>query len=239
MRFSLFSRAVCCFSHCTFFSNVYPHAQTRAVLRGTFSPRCRCESFAAMSAPSLSTNTDIACSICTQVYLTANHALSLTCAEQGCRADLCYECLNRAVFNGTDEPKCPHCRRTVDGYGYAGFSCKRKMDEVQRHAEAADKSLRDEKHSNFEARARIETLQHDTKVLEIQIAERGRKIRRVEQLLRTAEENTLEAERSKKDAEARTQTLMTKIEEWETWAHNLERVSTAMPLRWAERGMEH
>ena len=147
--------------------------------------------------PVLTPNTDVSCPICMKVYPTANHAFSLTCADEGCRADLCYDCLTKAVFNGAQEDaKCPHCRRSVNGYGYAAFSFKRSLDEMHARADAAEQALKEEKRNNFEARARIEALQHDTKVFQTQCAERSRKIRRIETLLRTAEENTLEAERA-------------------------------------------
>ena len=191
-----------------------------------------------MSVPSISPNTDVCCPICMKAYATANNMFTLTCAaEGGCRADLCFDCLNKAVFNGAqEEAKCPHCRRTVGGYEYAAFSLKRKVDEMHERFGAADTALKDARRESFELRARVEALQHDVKSLQTQCAERSRKIRRAEQLLRTAEETTLEAERAKTYAETAQQTLYVKNHEWENWAHGLDRVFTSMPLRWSERG---
>ncbi len=189
--------------------------------------------------PILSPNTDVACPICFKVYPTANHAFTLTCAEQGCRLNICFDCISKAVFNGVDEPRCPHCRRTVHGYSYADFTVKRKLDHVHDQLDSGDKALKDEKHSHFLCRARLEAVQHENKAYERQSSESARKIRRVEELLRTAEENTLEGERFKVDAESKAHRLLLKTEEWEQWAHEMNRVFTTMPLRWAERGMEH
>ena len=67
-------------------------------------------------------NDSFACQICEKVYETGNHAFALSCADEGCRSNMCWDCLQKAVFSGMHEQKCPHCRRTVTGHTYALFA---------------------------------------------------------------------------------------------------------------------
>ena len=76
-------------------------------------------------------STDLSCSICESVYLTANDAFVLSCSDSGCKAMLCIDCMQKAVFASTSnrEKLCPHCRRPATSYSYAFFS-------VHKHANA-------------------------------------------------------------------------------------------------------
>ena len=70
-------------------------------------------------------NDTFACQICEKIYETGNHAFTLSCAEEGCRGHMCWECIQKAVFSNMHDQKCPHCRRSVTSYTYALFSnCK-------------------------------------------------------------------------------------------------------------------
>ena len=53
--------------------------------------------------PVICPNTSIACPICRKEYPTANHMLSLTCADEGCCGELCYNCMSKSVLSGSDE----------------------------------------------------------------------------------------------------------------------------------------
>ena len=74
--------------------------------------------------PLFAASTDLSCSICEGVYLTANDAFVLSCSDSGCKAMLCIDCMQKAVFASTTnrEKLCPHCRRPATSYSYAFFS---------------------------------------------------------------------------------------------------------------------
>ena len=70
--------------------------------------------------------------ICDVLYATANSAFVLSCAKEGCRGHLCYDCMQRAVFPGNSSgATCPHCRRAVTGYAYAFFPTFKSLSKFQ------------------------------------------------------------------------------------------------------------
>ena len=56
---------------------------------------------------SFSANDDLFCQICDTLCATANSAFSLSCANDGCKGHMCFDCMQRAVFPET------HKRRHV------------------------------------------------------------------------------------------------------------------------------
>lgn len=182
-----------------------------------------------MAAPPLTPNTDIACPICATVYLTANHALSLNCSSQGCRADLCYDCANKAVFTGADEAKCPHCRRAVDGYGYAAFSLKRKFDELEDRTETSETTLKKLRQEHREALSKVAVLLHEGKLLQKQRDAREQAIQRAEQSRRAAVQTKDDAEDSMEAAEATCRRLSSRLEAWERWGMLFGGHASSMP----------
>ena len=94
----------------------------------------------ALSRPSLitlclmsfSANDELFCSICDTLYATANSAFVLSCADDGCKGHLCFDCMQKAVFPGNAQEKtCPHCRRSVATYSYAFFGTHKSVSQLQ------------------------------------------------------------------------------------------------------------
>jgi uncharacterized Zn-finger protein len=94
----------------------------------------------ALSRPSLiplclmsfSANDELFCPICDTLYATANSAFVLSCADDGCKGHLCFDCLQKAVFPGNAQEKsCPHCRRAVTTYSYAFFGTHKCVSQLQ------------------------------------------------------------------------------------------------------------
>jgi uncharacterized Zn-finger protein len=94
----------------------------------------------ALSRPSLiplclmsfSANDELFCPICDTIYATANSAFVLSCADDGCKGHLCFDCLQKAVFPGNAQEKtCPHCRRAVATYSYAFFTTHKSVSQLQ------------------------------------------------------------------------------------------------------------
>ena len=85
-------------------------------------------------------NTTQCCQICDTVYATANQAFALNCADEGCKAHTCFDCLQKAVFSdsGNQDKLCPHCRRPVHSYSYAFFSVRQDVKALGVQLAAAD-----------------------------------------------------------------------------------------------------
>ena len=81
---------------------------------------------------SFSANDELFCPICDTIYATANSAFVLSCADDGCKGHLCFDCLQKAVFPGNAQEKtCPHCRRSVASYSYAFFGTHKSVSQLQ------------------------------------------------------------------------------------------------------------
>ena len=81
---------------------------------------------------SFSANDELFCPICDTIYATANSAFVLSCADDGCKGHLCFDCLQKAVFPGNAQDKtCPHCRRAVATYSYAFFTTHKSVSQLQ------------------------------------------------------------------------------------------------------------
>ena len=79
-----------------------------------------------------SANDDLSCPICETLYATANSVFVLSCADDGCKGHMCFDCMQRAVFPGNAQEKsCPHCRRAVATYSYAFFGTHKCVSELQ------------------------------------------------------------------------------------------------------------
>ena len=78
-------------------------------------------------------NEDLFCPICDVVYASANSAFALSCAKDGCKGHMCFDCISKAVFPGNRsvDPTCPHCRRVVLSYSYAFFETHKSVDALQ------------------------------------------------------------------------------------------------------------
>jgi len=94
--------------------------------------------------PLFAATADLSCSICDGVYVTPNDAFVLSCSEEGCKAMLCIDCMQKAVFASTSnrEKLCPHCRRPSASYSHAFFSAQKHVGILQdkvfaKEAEAA------------------------------------------------------------------------------------------------------
>ena len=85
-------------------------------------------------------NTVLCCQICDTVYATANHAFALNCSDEGCKAHLCFDCMQKAVFAGSghQDKLCPHCRRPVHSYSYAFFSEHQNVKALREQLIAAE-----------------------------------------------------------------------------------------------------
>ena len=115
-----------------------PYVHTSAML---FVFLCTVSSVSqALSRPSLiplclmsfSANDELCCPICDTLYATANSAFVLSCADDGCKGHLCFDCLQKAVFPGNAQDKtCPHCRRSVATYSYAFFGTHKSVSQLQ------------------------------------------------------------------------------------------------------------
>ena len=94
----------------------------------------RCPAHVSFRAASMSfsANDELFCPICDTVYATANSAFVLSCADDGCKGHLCFDCLQKAVFPGNAQEKtCPHCRRAVATYSYAFFTTHKSVSQLQ------------------------------------------------------------------------------------------------------------
>ena len=81
---------------------------------------------------SFSANDELFCPICDTLYATANSAFVLSCADDGCKGHLCFDCMQKAVFPGNAQEKtCPHCRRSVATYSYAFFGTHKSVSQLQ------------------------------------------------------------------------------------------------------------
>ena len=77
-------------------------------------------------------NTDLSCQICNTAYESANAAFVLNCADEGCRAHLCFQCVQRGVFANLNQDKlCPHCRRPASSFSYAFFSAHKSVNALR------------------------------------------------------------------------------------------------------------
>ena len=83
--------------------------------------------------PLFAASTDLSCSICDGVYVTPNDAFVLSCSDEGCKAMLCIDCMQKAVFASTTnrEKLCPHCRRPSASYSHAFFSVQKRVGVLQ------------------------------------------------------------------------------------------------------------
>jgi len=113
------------------------HPPSPSTHRSQFSSRMSPRRPAIMS---FATNTILCCQICDTVYATANHAFALNCADEGCKAHTCFDCMQKAVFSGSgnQDKLCPHCRRPVHSYSYAFFSVCQDMKALREQLAAAD-----------------------------------------------------------------------------------------------------
>jgi hypothetical protein len=90
-------------------------------------------------------NEELTCPICEVVYSTANATFTLSCAAEGCQGNLCFDCLQKAVFPGnrsSDGSNCPHCRRAVDSYSYAFFASHKNVSALQDKLSASDAEVK-------------------------------------------------------------------------------------------------
>ena len=78
-------------------------------------------------------STDLSCSICHNIYASANDAFVLSCSDEGCKAMLCIDCMQKAVFASTSnrEKLCPHCRRPATSYSYASFGVHKNVNALR------------------------------------------------------------------------------------------------------------
>ena len=90
-----------------------------------------CSSRAAM--PLFAATTDLSCSICQSVHETSSDAFVLSCSDEGCKAMLCFDCMQKAVFasTGNRQKLCPHCRRPATSYSYAVFSMHKNLNALR------------------------------------------------------------------------------------------------------------
>ena len=91
-----------------------PYAHTYANL---FVLLCTIRSVSqALSRPSLiplclmsfSANDELFCPICDTIYATANSAFVLSCADDGCKGHLCFDCLHKESFPATRKRRRVH-----------------------------------------------------------------------------------------------------------------------------------
>ena len=97
-----------------------------------------CSSRAAM--PLSVASTDLSCSICDNVYESANDAFVLSCSDGGCKAMQCIDCMKKAVFAHTsnEEKLCPHCRHPSTSYSYAFFGVHKNVSALRDKISAKD-----------------------------------------------------------------------------------------------------
>ena len=97
------------------------------------------QSYPPAAAMSFVPNTELSCQICDTVYANANAAFVLNCADEGCRANMCLQCLMKGVFaNPNLEKLCPHCRRPATSYSYAFFSAHKSVTALRDKVSATE-----------------------------------------------------------------------------------------------------
>ena len=90
-------------------------------------------------------NSDACCPICEGIYRSANAACVLSCVNQGCDCEMCFDCVHKSVFPGnkSNGATCPRCERVVLGYSYAFFAFYRNRSTMQDRLAALDTEVRD------------------------------------------------------------------------------------------------
>jgi len=133
------------------------------------------------------------------------------------------------VFTGSEEPKCPHCRRVVDGYGYTAFALKRKSQELEGRTETAEATLKKFRREHGEALSKVAVLVHESKLLQERYSAREREVQRSEQVRRAVERDKEAADEAVETVEASRRRLMTRLEAWETWGRHMAEHVACVP----------
>ena len=95
----------------------------------------------------------------------------------------------RVYHKARVEAKCPHCRRVVDGYGYATFSLKRNSQVLEGRTETAEATLKKLRREHGETLSQVTVLVHESKLLQERYSAREREVQRSEQVRRAAEQD--------------------------------------------------
>ena len=103
-------------------------------------------------------NSDACCPICEGIYRSANSACVLSCVNQGCDCEMCFDCVHKSVFPGnkSNGATCPRCERVVLGYSYAFFAFYRNRSSMQDRLAALDTEVRDLKKQLAAAEAEVD-----------------------------------------------------------------------------------